>query len=87
PAPPRGSTQKRRAPPPPPSVAEVRESDTQALEKLLSDTLGLPVAIELRGEGGSLRLDFRHLDQLDHLCRLLQTRVSAESAEPRIRSL
>ncbi|WP_062115226.1 ParB/RepB/Spo0J family partition protein [Aureimonas sp. AU40] len=86
PAPPRGGAPKRRVSTPQPSLADVRDSDTQALEKLLSDTLGLPVSIELRAEGGTMRLDFRHLDQLDHLCRLLQTRVGSES-EPRVRSL
>jgi ParB family chromosome partitioning protein len=85
PAPPRGAAPKRR-PGAQPSLADVRDSDTQALEKLLTDTLGLPVSIEMRGDGGTMRLDFRHLDQLDHLCRLLQTRAAGES-EPRIRSL
>jgi ParB family transcriptional regulator, chromosome partitioning protein len=38
-----------------------------AMEKRLSDTLGLVVSIDRRGEGGVVSIRYRDLDQLDDL--------------------
>jgi ParB family transcriptional regulator, chromosome partitioning protein len=46
--------------------------DTLALEKRLSDALGLAVTIEERGEGGVVQIKYRELDQLDDVIRRLE---------------
>ncbi|MBT5049259.1 MAG: ParB/RepB/Spo0J family partition protein [Rhodospirillaceae bacterium] len=55
------------APPP------ARNSDTMALERRLSDLLGLKVGIEFRGEnaGGKVTVHYRSLEQLDDIIRRL----------------
>ena len=50
-----------------------KDPDTLALEKLLTDTTGLRVAINHREKGGEVRIAYRTLDQLDELCRRLKT--------------
>ncbi|MBV9376746.1 MAG: ParB/RepB/Spo0J family partition protein, partial [Alphaproteobacteria bacterium] len=47
-------------------------ADTLALGKELAEWLGLPVEISRSGAGGSLRIRFRDLDQLDHLVKRLR---------------
>lgn len=49
-----------------------KDADTRALEKALSDVLGLPVAIDHRGAGGSVVIKYRSLEQLDGLCKRLR---------------
>ncbi|MCW5686078.1 MAG: ParB/RepB/Spo0J family partition protein [Pseudolabrys sp.] len=51
--------------------AAVKDADTRALEKRLSDVLGLKVAIDHRGEGGSVTIRYSTLDQLDEVVRRL----------------
>lgn len=51
-----------------------KDADTTALEKLLSDATGLGVTINHRSGGGELRLAYASLEQLDDICRKLQTR-------------
>jgi len=46
---------------------KAKDPDTLALEKRLSDVLGLAVTVALRGEGGELRIRYRSLEQLDDL--------------------
>jgi ParB family chromosome partitioning protein len=58
----------RRAPPLP------KHADTTALERQLAEALGLKVTIDHRGPGGSLRLDYANLDQLDDVASRLQKR-------------
>jgi len=48
-----------------------KNADTRALEKRLSDALGLEVSVDHRGEGGTLRIKYRDLDQLDAVLRKL----------------
>jgi ParB family chromosome partitioning protein len=55
-----------------PKVEPKDEADTKALEKLLSDLLGLNVKISHRGEAGDLRVQYKSLEQLDLLCKRLQ---------------
>ena len=50
----------------------MKDADTKALEKRLSDTLGLSVSIDHRGKGGVLRVRYRTLDQLDDVIRRLE---------------
>ncbi|QGM47075.1 ParB/RepB/Spo0J family partition protein [Methylocystis heyeri] len=50
---------------------EEKDADTRAMEKLLSDSLGLSVAIRHEGERGELKIRYETLEQLDALCRRL----------------
>jgi ParB family transcriptional regulator, chromosome partitioning protein len=50
-----------------PTVHE-KDADTAALEKRLSDVLGLHVAIEHREQGGRIEIRYRTLEQLDGVC-------------------
>lgn len=54
-------------------AAQLKDADTMALERRLSDILGLKVAIEFRGEGkgGKVTVGYRSLDQLDEIIRRL----------------
>ncbi len=50
-----------------------KDADTLALEKSLSDLLGLTATVDHRADGaGELRLKYRSLEQLDDLCRRLR---------------
>ena len=57
---------------PPRAAAPAKDADTLALEKMLTDNLGLKVTISHRSGGGQVKVDYRTLEQLDELCRLLQ---------------
>jgi ParB family chromosome partitioning protein len=48
-----------------------KDADTRALEKRLSDALGLDVTVDHRGEGGTLMIKYTDLDQLDEVIRKL----------------
>src|SRR5690348_14044368 len=48
-----------------------KDADTAALEKQLTDALGLVVNIDHRGRGGVVRIRYRSLDQLDHVIQRL----------------
>ena len=49
-----------------------KDADTLALEKRVSDALGLLVSLDHRGEGGELKIRYRCLEQLDDLIRRLE---------------
>ncbi len=62
----------------PPAVAtggdrsqKARDPETDALERDLSEKLGLKVQIAFDGRGGSVRITYRSLDQLDSLIAVL----------------
>ncbi len=48
-----------------------KDADTRALEKRLSDALGLDVRVDHRGGGGTLMIKYSDLDQLDEVIRKL----------------
>lgn len=48
-----------------------KDADTRALERRLSDALGLDVSVDHRGESGTLRIKYRNLEQLDAVLRKL----------------
>jgi ParB family chromosome partitioning protein len=48
-----------------------KDADTKALERRLSDALGLEVTVDHRGEGGTLHIKYRNLDQLDAVLKKL----------------
>jgi ParB family transcriptional regulator, chromosome partitioning protein len=49
-----------------------KDPDTVALEKRISDALGLHVTVDHRGEGGVVHIRYRNLDQLDEVMRRLE---------------
>src|SRR5690242_2144074 len=51
-----------------------KDVDTLAVEKRLSDALGLAVTIDARGEGGTVQIKYSDLDQLDEVIRRLENR-------------
>ena len=48
-----------------------KDADTRALERRLSDALGLDVKVDHRGDGGTLHIKYKDLDQLDGVLRKL----------------
>jgi ParB family chromosome partitioning protein len=53
------------------NTSSAKDADTRALEKRLSDALGLVVSVDHRGEGGTLRIRYRDLEQLDAVLKKL----------------
>jgi ParB family chromosome partitioning protein len=53
-------------------IIDDKDADTRALEKSLSDVLGLLVTIAHHGDGGELRIRYKTLDQLDSVCSKLK---------------
>src|SRR5690625_1218093 len=53
------------------SATRAKDADTLALEADLADLLGMKVLIEPKGQGGTLALHYRDLEQLDELLRRL----------------
>jgi ParB family chromosome partitioning protein len=54
--------------------APSKTTDTRALEKRVSDALGLSVRIDQKGKAGSVKIDYRDLEQLDEILRRLERR-------------
>ncbi len=52
-----------------------KDANTVALEKRVSDALGLKVAIDHRGEKGVVHIHYRNLDQLDAVTRRLERKA------------
>jgi hypothetical protein len=50
---------------------KVKDPDTIALEKRVSDALGLAVTVSHRDPGGSVQISYRNLEQLDEVMRRL----------------
>ncbi|SCB61477.1 chromosome partitioning protein, ParB family [Rhizobium aethiopicum] len=51
-----------------------KDSDTLALERTLSDALGLEVSINHKTGGGQIKISYKSLEQLEEVCRLLERR-------------
>ena len=49
-----------------------KDADTLALEKRVSDVLGLKVSVDHRDPGGVVHIKYRDLDQLDEILRRLE---------------
>ncbi len=54
---------------------EEKDADTQALEKLLSDVMGMRVTVNHLNKGGDVRIHYTTLEQLDEICQRLQNRA------------
>ena len=55
----------------PRSGGKTKDPDTIALEKRVSDALGLAVTVNHRDPGGSVQISYRNLEQLDEVMRRL----------------
>jgi ParB family transcriptional regulator, chromosome partitioning protein len=51
---------------------KAKDPDTIALEKRVSDALGLTVTVNHRDPGGSVHISYRNLEQLDEVMRRLE---------------
>ena len=51
-----------------------KDADTIALERSLTDSLGLDVSVSHKATGGHLKISYKTLDQLEEICRLLERR-------------
>jgi ParB family chromosome partitioning protein len=51
---------------------KTKDPDTIALEKRVSDALGLAVTVSHRDPGGSVQISYRNLEQLDEVMRRLE---------------
>ena len=49
-----------------------KDADTRALEKSLSDRLGLAVSIDHGANGGTVTVTYKTLEQLDEVCKRLR---------------
>ncbi|MFN0265112.1 ParB/RepB/Spo0J family partition protein [Tepidamorphus sp. 3E244] len=52
--------------------ASESDADTRALEKRLSDVLGLKVSVHDKNGAGEIRIRYKDLEQLDEVCRRLE---------------
>ena len=55
-----------------PRAAKSKDADTVALEKRLSDALGLSVTVDHKNPGGAVHIRYRDLEQLDEILRRLE---------------
>lgn len=60
--------------PAPETKSVQKDPDTLALERSLSDSLGLDVIVNHKGNGGRLTISYKSLEQLEEICRLLERR-------------
>ncbi len=61
-----------KAPPPAAKSRAAKDADTVALERRVTDALGLEVTVDHRGEAGTVHVRYRNLDQLDEVVRRLE---------------
>ena len=55
---------------------KAKDADTLALEKRVSDALGLAVSVNHRDPGGTVQISYRNLEQLDEVMRRLAQQLS-----------
>jgi ParB family transcriptional regulator, chromosome partitioning protein len=67
-----GKDAGRSGPPPAARSRGDKDADTVALERRVTDALGLEVTIDHRGEAGVVHVRYRSLDQLDEVVRRLE---------------
>ncbi|MCH7864449.1 MAG: ParB/RepB/Spo0J family partition protein [Proteobacteria bacterium] len=65
-----------------PPRAEKKDVDTLALERDLGNLLGLKVAITHKGDGGSLTVHYRSLEQLDDVLHRLSQGATSRAPSP-----
>lgn len=65
------SQQREPAPKAKPREENTRDADTVALERRLSDALGLSVSLSHSDKGGRVEIRYKTLEQLDNICAKL----------------
>lgn len=53
------------------SAKKIKDADTRALEKKLSEGLGLKAVVDHKGKGGKLTIHYKDVDQLDEVTKKL----------------
>jgi ParB family chromosome partitioning protein len=61
-----------------PSKKKAKDADTKALESSVSNSLGMNVEIENKGERGIVKIHYKNLEQLDEIMRRLNTFVEVD---------
>jgi len=74
----RQAEKKAAAPKGPSKKATAKDADTKALEASVSNSLGMNVEIENRGERGAVKIHYKNLEQLDEIVRRLNTFVEVD---------
>ena len=74
----REAEKKAAEPKAPPKKLGPKDADTKALEASLSNSLGMIVQIEHKGEKGILKIHYKNLEQLDEIMRRLNTFVEVD---------
>lgn len=75
----RQAEQKAKAPKGTSKPPRAKDADTKALETSISNSLGMNVKIEHQGErGGTVKIRYRNLEQLDEIMRRLNTFVEVD---------
>ena len=71
----RAGKENGKSPTPPASRSRAdKDADTVALERRVTDALGLEVTVDHRGEAGVVHVRYRSLDQLDEVVRRLESK-------------
>jgi ParB family chromosome partitioning protein len=73
----RQAEKKASAPKGPPKKA-TKDADTKALETSVSNSLGMSVEIDNKGERGVVKIHYKNLEQLDEIVRRLNTFVEVD---------
>lgn len=70
--------EKKAAAPKSPPKKPTKDADTKALEASVSNSLGMNVEIENKGERGIVKIHYKNLEQLDEIMRRLNTFVEVD---------
>ena len=74
----RQAEKKASAPKAAPKKTKAKDADTKALESSVSNSLGMNVEIENKGERGIVKIHYKNLEQLDEIMRRLNTFVEVD---------
>ena len=70
--------EKKASAPKGPVKKRAKDADTKALESSVSNSLGMNVEIENKGERGIVKIHYKNLEQLDEIMRRLNTFVEVD---------
>jgi ParB family chromosome partitioning protein len=70
--------EKKASAPKGPPKKKAKDADTKALESSVSNSLGMNVEIENKGERGIVKIHYKNLEQLDEIMRRLNTFVEMD---------
>jgi ParB family chromosome partitioning protein len=70
--------EKKASAPKGPPKKKAKDADTKALETSVSNSLGMNVEIENKGERGTVKIHYKNLEQLDEIMRRLNTFVEVD---------